>query len=74
MTTKLPLTPDLILIGGIYNIRHRADYEDRGYETDLVLPARHHMVLVIGAMPEKPGYWRVMTVSPTIHSAYPYLP
>ncbi|KAF2830960.1 hypothetical protein CC86DRAFT_366459 [Ophiobolus disseminans] len=57
----LPFTPAHIAIGGIYNIRPETQYEALGYETDITLPARHHKVLVIGAAPERVGYWRVMT-------------
>jgi hypothetical protein len=62
MPAKVSLIPDRILIGGVYNVRHETQYEALGYETDLDPLARQHMVLVIGDIPERPGYWRVMTV------------
>jgi hypothetical protein len=60
--SKRPFTPDHIALGGIYHIRPETEYEALDYETDITIRARHHNVLVIGTIPERPGYWRIMTV------------
>jgi hypothetical protein len=59
-----PFTPDHIILGGIYHIRDESEYEADGHTTDMCIPARHHNVLVIGAVAGKPGHWRIMTVRP----------
>jgi len=70
MITKLHHTPDRIVVGCIYHMRPVSEYEDLGFETDITIPttpcqhipARFHMVLVIGQVLDRPGYWRVMIV------------
>lgn len=63
MPTNRPFTPERIIIGGVYNIRHESGYEALGYEMDIDELARIHRVLVIGDVPGRSGYWRIMTVS-----------
>jgi hypothetical protein len=69
MPPNLPFTQSHILPGGIYSIRPPSSYEALGYETDIpsdthtqLISARFHMVLVLGDIPERLGYWRVVTV------------
>jgi hypothetical protein len=57
-----PHTADHIVLGGVYRIRQESEYEALGYKTDITIPARHHTVLVTGAIPKRPGYWHIMTI------------
>jgi hypothetical protein len=58
-----PFTPDQIHIGGVCNIRREIEYEDLDYKTNILMPARRHMVLVAKDVPGKPEYWRFYTVN-----------
>jgi hypothetical protein len=60
-------TSDHIVLGGVSSLRQKSEYKVLGYITHILLQTRYHMDVMIGNMIgdifERPGYWRIITVS-----------
>ena len=72
-----PSAPTRVQIGGIYTIPSNKAAVDQRIRSSLKHGAWNHMVLVLGALPARPGFWRIMTVPPcrphsTISLAHKY--